>query len=399
MRILKADYIFPVYSDPIPNGYLFIEDDGTIIHCTAIEPISDQFEIEIFEGIICPGFINTHCHLELSHLKGKLTEHKGLPSFIADVQQYRDTETKTIQEAIKQADRVMQKEGIVAVGDISNSSDTFETKSNSLIKYHTFLEVFGGDPTDSEKHFTRIKSLQEKLEKYPGLNSSIVPHAPYSVSEKLFKKIGEHCYVDESPICMHNQETVSENTMFTDASGDLIDQLKKFSPLYNDWKPTGQRSLMSRLVLLPRCNKIALVHNTFTNKEDIEKALKYHEYLWWCTCPNANLYIENSLPNYTLWREKHLRICVGTDSLASNHKLSILNELKSIQKKHTEIPLEELVLWATLNGATLLGYDKELGSFNAGKKPGINLIKNVDLKHMLLTEKSYVEVIPTLIDA
>lgn len=394
MRILKADYIFPINGDPIPNGYLFIEDDGTIIHTTSIAPITDQFEIESYEGVLCPGFVNTHCHLELSHLKDKLEEHTGLPNFIRDVQKHRNVEKAIVLEAIKSADEIMQKEGIVAVGDISNGSDTFECKSKSPIKYHTFLEVFGSDPQDSDHHFIRAQDLQKQLEKHQ-LSSSIVPHAPYSVSEKLFKKLGEHCYVDESPICIHNQETSSENTMFSEGSGALLEQLKQFSPLYKNWKGTGQRSLMSRLVLLPRCNKIALVHNTFSNEDDIDKALKYHDYLWWCTCPNANLYIENRLPNYTLWREKNLRICIGTDSLASNHNLSIIEELKSIQKHQPEISLNELLLWASYNGAALLGYDKSLGSFDTGKKPGINLIKNVDLEQMQLTDTSYVEHIPT----
>ena len=397
MRILKADYIFPINGDPIPNGYLFIEDDGTIIHTTTTAPITNQFEIESYEGILCPGFINTHCHLELSHLKDKIERHTKLPGFISAVQQHRNIEKSIVQKAIKDADETMQREGIVAVGDISNGSDSFAVKSKSPVKYHTFLEVFGSDPKDSEQHFSRVVELQKQLELHK-LNSSIVPHAPYSVSEKLFKKLGEHCYVDESPICMHNQESSSENTMFSEGSGSLLEQLKQFSPIYSNWKGTGHRSLMSRLVLLPRCNKIALVHNTFSNEDDIDKALKYHDYLWWCTCPNANLYIENRLPNYKLWREKNLRICIGTDSLASNEALSIISELKSIQKQNPEISLQELLVWSCFNGASLLGLDKKLGSFDTGKKPGINLIKNVDLKTLQLTVNSSIEVIPTIVD-
>ena len=98
---------------------------------------------------------------------------------------------------------------------------------------------------------------------------------------------------------------------------------------------------------------------------------------FWCLCPNANQYIEQTMPPIELLRTGAANIIVGTDSYASNWSLNILDELKTIQQHHPQIPLEEMLGWATINGARALQMEKHLGSFETGKKPGIVLIENI----------------------
>ena len=80
---------------------------------------------------------------------------------------------------------------------------------------------------------------------------------------------------------------------------------------------------------------------------------------------------------------------IGTESLGSNWSLSVLDELKTITSKESSIGLEKLIKWATFNGAEFLGFD-DLGSIEKGKTPGLNLINNIDLENMSLTEASQV---------
>jgi cytosine/adenosine deaminase-related metal-dependent hydrolase len=134
--------------------------------------------------------------------------------------------------------------------------------------------------------------------------------------------------------------------------------------------------------------RILLVHNTVSEQQDIDFVRQYFSQAFWCLCPNANLYIENRLPDINLFRTNNCRITLGTDSLASNHHLSILEEIKTIQKHFSEIPLNELIRWGTLNGAEFLGLDHELGSFEKGKSPGVVLIENADSESMKLTPES-----------
>jgi aminodeoxyfutalosine deaminase len=138
---------------------------------------------------------------------------------------------------------------------------------------------------------------------------------------------------------------------------------------------------------------LLLVHNTFTKKEDLEELKKIHsaENTFLVLCPNSNLYIENQLPPVSLFREEELNICLGTDSLASNHELSVLSELITLQLYFPELKLFDLLQWATLNGAKALQVDDTFGSFEAGKKPGVNLISGIDFKMMKLTKQSKVK--------
>lgn len=123
MRIIQAPYILPHNTAPLKNGYLYIENDGTVIHVNDVTPITNQFEVEFYQGIICPGFVNTHCHLELSHMKDLVAEGSGLPKFISQISKLRQISKIDKLKLVNKADENMFKSGIVAVGDISNTTE------------------------------------------------------------------------------------------------------------------------------------------------------------------------------------------------------------------------------------------------------------------------------------
>jgi len=394
MRRLGANYVVCSPDRILKNAYVELNDQGVI---TDIVEFGDNFreisKLEFFNGILVPGFVNAHCHLELSHLKKEIQPQKGLPSFIDGVRNLRFSQDESqIQLAMQQADRQMRMEGIVLVGDISNTSDTVELKTKSSISYHTFVEVFGADRYRAAEVFERATETKAIFES-SGLKASIVPHATYSVSERLFEKITDLSYAENAIISIHNQETASENQMFIDKTGELFDYFKSSGIDYSSWYPTGRNALQSALVQLPKCSKVNLVHNTYTELSDIEKALEYNSHLYWTFCPNANLYIENRLPHIPIFVEKNLKICIGTDSLASNDRLSILNELKTIQVHYPEIPFTTLLAWATINGAELFDLQNIFGTLEIGKKPGVNLIENFDFVNFKLKNESQIKVL------
>lgn len=398
---ITADYVFPISSPPLKNGVIAVDNNGTIVEVRSQKSEVRSQDIQEFKGIICPGFINTHCHLELSHLKGAIPEKAGMAGFIKNILAKRPGFTRTqVLEAIIYAEQEMINNGIVAVGDISNDESTFEQKSKSPLKYHTFFEVFDLNPSHAQDTFEEALKLQAKLRSIsPSVQSSIVPHAPYSVSFELFKLICDHASKNNSIISYHNQESLSESELLINKNG-AIAELFAAMGINPDYIPkTGLNSLRSTLINFSRNNKTLLVHNTYTSKEDILWAKNYFtgnlqlttDNLFWCFCPNANLYIENQLPDYSAFIDTRANCTIGTDSLASNHSLSVLDELKVITKHAPYIPLETLLTWATLNGAAFLGFDKELGSIEKGKKPGLNLISNVDLGKVQLTNGSKIK--------
>ena len=391
MQKFSADYIFPVSSPPIKNGILIIDDKAKIVDILNPEEYNSSLDdVKKFKGIICPGFVNAHCHLELSYLQNKINPKKGLADFIASVEEQKILikNKDFISQAIFEAEQELVKYGIVAVGDIVNTDVSFEIKRKSKINFHNFIEVYSSNPAFAESAFNNGKILFEKSNKL--FSSSITQHAPYSVSSKLFELIKEHAIENNSILSIHHQESEEENKLFFEGKGKILELLKSFGTDISYLKPFGKSPLQTILKYFSENNNFQLVHNTYSKIEDILFAKSYFKKLWWCICPNANLFIENKLPDIPMFIAQNVEITIGTDSLASNEKLSIIEELKTISKTFPEIFFETLIKWSTLNGANFLKMNSTFGSFDKGKQPGINLIENFDIQKMRLTAESKV---------
>jgi len=359
MRFLTADYLYPLHIAPIKEGVLKISDNGEIIAIFENREEVQPEQLEIFEGILCPGFINAHCHLELSHLIGVVEKEKGFLDFVAKVQQRNEFPKEKILEAIEKEEQQMIANGIVAVGDICNTTDTLLQKQKGNLQYYNFIETFGVYKDKIDTVFTQAMKLRNEF-RTAGQKATITPHAPYSVPPGLMKKIIESFDDRDELLTIHMQETKEENHLFENKEGDFFDWLDGINASSKIWKNRNKSlDVLEEL----KNKKILLVHNTFAKKE----AITDHYY---CTCPKANLYIENALPDYSIFDTN--KLCVGTDSLASNDSLSILEELLVIQE-NSNFDLNTLLKIASKNGAEALGFEN-LGTFEKGKIPGVNLI-------------------------
>ena len=350
---------------------LITQKDGTIEAMVGIEDAGD--EVQNFEGIITPGFINAHCHLELSHMKGMIPAHTGLQEFVKQIVALRHVDPESIQEAIVSAEAEMMANGIVAVGDISNTLDTLSQKAKHNLAYYSFVELYDLDPTRAADKILAGLEIQKKFQENC-VRASLVPHAPYSVTNNLWNLLSAHFGIHT--ISIHNQETPDENDFFKTKTGSFLGMYERTKVNLDFFEATGLSSLQSILPVFEKAHHGILVHNSFTSAEDIQAVHAAMDNAFWCLCPNANQYIEQTMPPIELLRSKNAKMVIGTDSYASNWSLNVLDELKTIQQHHPQIPLEEMLGWATLNGARALQMDKHLGSFEKGKKPGVVLIKD-----------------------
>lgn len=375
MRKITADRVYPVNSPPLTDVVIVLDNDGKIL---AIDPAADHdpSSVEAFSGALIPGFINTHCHLELSHMKGKVSTGTGLLPFIQSVVQFRDIDQEVILDAIEKADQEMYDAGIVAVGDISNKTDTAACKDKSSMRYYSFVEMFDFLQDHlSEVTVEQYMPVFEGQSTAGGNRKSYVPHAPYSVSASLFSRINKLNPDTPVTVSIHNQETPDENALFLDKSGGIPEMFGAFGMSFESFQPIGKGSIYYALQQMDPRHKTIFVHNTLTTIEDIQSAQNWNSQVYWATCPNANMYIENRLPNYQNFLETNARVTIGTDSLTSNWQLSILEEMKVISRYQSYVPFETLLKWATLNGAEALGFSDDLGSLEVGKTPGINLLE------------------------
>jgi len=374
LKYFSADWIFPVSSPPIKNGVVAVTPDGEIKEVLAEE---DYFNLDLeiikYQGAIVPGFINTHCHLELSHMLDQIPEQTGLVEFVQQIIKSRQADASLIDLAMQKADQQMFDNGIVAVGDISNQISSKKVKEKSKIYYHTFIEALGFNP---ERAYAIMHLLKEIKQDFESLPATIVPHAPYTVSPELFELIRQEAEKSNAFISIHNQETIDENVFFESKSGGFL-KLYEFLGLdIAFFDPTNKTSLKTWLPYIKK-QKTLLVHNTVTNKADVEFAKQSNPNLYWCLCPKANLYIENALPDVDLLMDENVKITLGTDSLASNHQLNILSEMLTLQR-HKQVPFEKLLSWATINGAEFLEIDQQMGTIEVGKRPGLNLLQLSD---------------------
>jgi cytosine/adenosine deaminase-related metal-dependent hydrolase len=268
--------------------------------------------------------------------------------------------------------------GIVAVGDICNNSLTILQKQKKKISYYNFIETSGWLPQVAGVRFEKSNIFYNEYI-INDLKASIVPHAPYSVSQNLWEKMIP--FFSDKVISIHNQETAEEDLFFLEGKGDFTKMYEMMNIDNSFYQAQKIRSVASYFKKISPAASVILVHNTFTKQEDLDfinNNKNNDQLVSFCLCPNANLYIENALPPVNLFLENNCHIILGTDSLASNHQLSILEEIKTIVKNYPEIKTETLLRWATINGAKALQMDKDLGSFEKGKKPGIILIENVE---------------------
>lgn len=387
IKNFSADYVLPVNQEPIRNGIVSVNEAGEIVgvYASSFAPELQGQEIEYHQGVIVPGFVNSHCHLELSHMHDSIEKETGLISFITKVISERKSDEAEIMSAMKEADKMMHKNGIVAVGDICNTAISKQVKEESALYYHNYIELVGFNPDQVDEVFDSAVALKEA---FGALPNSIVPHAPYSVCKDLFRHLRHFCRDNDNILTIHNQESDEENKFYRYKAGEFVEFYENLSRDIEFFKPQARDSIQSVVPLLSKKQKVLLVHNTYTSLKDISFVNRLDREVSWCFCPNANLYIENKLPNLDIFIGGELNITVGTDSLASNDKLCILSELKAINRYYASISLDKSIAWATLNGAVHLGIDKKFGSIEVGKKPGLNLIKGLD--GLQLTEASSV---------
>jgi len=387
LRKFQAEKIF--------NGTKFLEDKQVLITSTngvieAIVPESEAGDdVQKITGILTPGFVNCHCHLELSHMKGVIPEKTGLVDFVCKIVTERHHPEEAILQAIADGENEMLKKGIVAVGDICNNALTIPQKNKGNLAYYNFIEASGWLPAVSKVRFERAKELYQQYttnHQPSTVNSSIVPHAPYSVSEDLWQLIQP--YFNNKIVSIHNQETAFEDDFFINGKGDFTRMYELMKIDNSHHQPTKKSSLQSYFEKLTEAKNIILVHNTFIGQDDINyihQLPTIHHQPSFCICINANQYIENALPPIALLRQNKCNIVLGTDSLASNWSLSITDEMKTITQHFPSIPLEEMLAWATSNGAKALQMEDSLGSFEKGKKPGVvHLDENLIFSERLL---------------
>jgi cytosine/adenosine deaminase-related metal-dependent hydrolase len=391
MKRIAASFVFPLGGrEPIRNGFVEYADDGTIAVVGKCENPGNESEFLSGQAIV-PGFVNAHCHVELSYMKGLFKKGTGMAGFIDQINALRDT--KSIEE--RKRDIVywmdmMWSRGVQAMADISNCADSFDIKQKSPMYTRTFLEVFGTEPEDSAEVIRNVLQLQSIASGF-GIDAAPTPHACYTMSPQLLTAVSREG-LKSGFLSYHSEETPEEEDMLKYGRGKMWDNRKaagmSVPPV------TGKSSLLYFIDRLkeahpaPFNEHILLVHEVCMDQEGIDavKAVMTHPYI--ALCPCSNIFIHNALPPVELMRRNGLKLTIGTDSLSSNDDLDIVREMRCLQDHFEGLDLNELLTWACQNGAEFLGNEGEVGTLESGKKPGLVAIGNISENASLTSESA-----------
>ncbi len=371
LRRIASNYLVAA-GELIANPIVEVDGGGVVRSVGCYDPmLIDRMErTEFYAGVMTAGFVNAHCHLELSYMRGVITPHGGFAAFAGSVAQHRgEASEQQRTEAMVAADNEMSRAGVVAVADILNGSSSFPIKARSDIEYVNFAELFGLRSVDT--------SAIDPLLSYP--STMATPHSLYSLNDNLLRQVVAMGDV-QIPLSIHFMESEAEAELFH-RRGDLYEWYQRvgFECDFLHYESPAHR-LVS---IVPPERSVMLIHNCCVTQYDIDIIMGHFTApVYWVVCPRSNDFISELLPPVELLRRNNLNICVGTDSLASNHSLSMIEELVALD---TSAPIEEQVSWITRNGASALSKNY-LGDVRVGMKPAINILSNIDYCKLSLTK-------------
>lgn len=370
-----AEYVYTLAGQPLRRGFVETSADGTVLR-TGVCPEGERVE----EGILCPGFVNAHCHAELSYLKGKFRKGTGMAGFIDQINALRDTSSKEDRlAALKEALDGLWAQGVVAMADISNCADSFALKASHPLYTRTFLEVFGADPAECDAVMASVRDLQAQARAL-GLDAAPTPHSCYTMSPQLLSASAA-AGLEDGFLSFHSEESEEEEEMMRYGRGPMWDN--RIANGIPTPPVTGTSSLeyfLDRLkaagLKKPVQGNVLLVHECCLTPEGAALAREVLAHPYIAVCPLSNLFIHHTLPPISVMRASGIPICIGTDSLSSNDALNMVAEIACLQEAFPEVPLQEMLEWACLNGARFLGLENRLGTLEPGKKPGVVRIVN-----------------------
>lgn len=377
MQIFAASYLLPVSSPPISGGAIAVENGrivavGTLAELRAAHPAP----VADFPGcVITPGLVNAHTHLELTHFPSWKVrkELDYLPkTYVQWIQQVvkikRALQPGELELSYREGVRMSIESGTTAVGDILTDFSLVGLPSATPLSGRLFLEAIGHDPLHTGALVNRIAGAVEAFDPTRGgFLPGISPHTPHTVSAELFRSLHRLSQRVKVPKAVHLSETAEEAAFMHDTTGPIADVMYPMAH-WEQYLPHPMRTTSTRFLdeLGVLDSSTLAIHAVHVTPADV--AILKERGVTVVLCPRSNQRLFVGCAPHRLFKNSGIALAVGTDSLASNDSLSLLDEIRYLREIAGEtFAPEELLSMATLGGARALGIDG-CGSLDPGKR-------------------------------
>ena len=369
--IHRVRWVAPVTAPLIDNGAVAVQGSRIL----AVGPAPDlirQFPsgrvVDHGDGVILPGLVNCHGHLEFSALKGRIPPQQCLGDWlVAAMAGFAALPPQDVNSGIDHAITELTATGTVLVGEVSNTGVSLPLLEARSLEFHYFHECLGFHltwPGPLEDDFPFFSGPQAE----PG-HVAAAAHAPYSVSPALFRRVAAWNRTHGRRGAVHLAESREELEFLDTGGGFLRDLLTHLGRWQGDFVPPGCSPVQYLAQLgFWEPNTLA-VHGVWLDRADRE--LLARRQVWVILCPRSNLHTGAGFPDLPALARSGVPLALGTDSLASNNDLNLFGEMLALHERYPDIPGEALLALGTLHGAKALGRAADFGSLEPGKNPGL----------------------------
>ena len=350
---VSARWIFPVARPPISGGAIVVEN-GRIAELLSDKPRDLDFDFD--DAVILPGLVNAHVHLDLTSASGLAVPSSDFVGWLKEVIAFRRSmDADDVRTAVQEGIRQCLRNGTTLIGDISGDGSSWPIVAASGLRAVVFRELIGLPKDRAERAW---QSAQEWLGACPPTDRcrpGLSPHAPYSARVSLIKAAAQ----SGVPCAMHVAEFAGERELLVEHGGPFVPFLQGVGA----WDPLGlAKSPEHVLRLLEGSSPTLAVHANY-----LADSVHVPGNISVVYCPRTQRAFEHPAFPLQRWIERGVRLALGTDSLASNPDLSLLDELRFIRANDPEIENAAILRLGTLAGAEALGFAGECGSLEPGK--------------------------------
>ncbi len=398
MKLIRGGLVCPVSSSPIADGAVVVEG-------AAIKAVGDFAELtgiyadceyaDMRDCVILPGLVNAHTHLELSHLRGRVPYEGSFVAWVERLQAMRWGAAFKPEEVIAEAVRESLRVGVTTVGDISSGHQSWRFLKKEPIRKRCYAEVFGMT-AEVEEARAYIESCMQGTAVDEWLRQGLSPHAPYSAGPAVYKMAAAAADAGaEISLMTHLAENREELRFLRRGDGPWREYLEKLEKWDGNFACPGKGAVAYFLEMRLGKTPFALAHVNYLDEEEIEALRRTtHSVVY---CPRSHQFFGHPEHPFLQMRAVGVNVALGTDSLASNETLSILDEIRFLHGRYPELPAGVLLEMATINGARALGWDDQIGTLEAGKDADIVVLPMGDVLHPALEQVMFFDSRPGMV--